>query len=53
MAIRQSLTYLSLDVHNVQETGATNVSVMTGISNFVHQTIKMEVQLNRLLLQTT
>lgn len=33
MAIRQSLTYVSLDVHNVQGTRATNVSVMTGISN--------------------
>jgi len=53
MAIRQSLIYLSLDVRNVQGTGATNGSVMTGISNFAYQTLKMEVQLNRLFLQTT
>ena len=44
MAIRQSLTHLSLDVSNVQVTGATNASVMTGISNFVHQKVKIEVQ---------
>jgi hypothetical protein len=53
MVIRQSITHRSLDVRNMQGTGAINTSVMIGISNFVDQRMKMEVQLNRLFLQTT